>query len=281
MDFVKHAFDQEIITRNQWNAFEPRLIACGCLSWAYFFVFLRVLNLFRTNREIGPLQVSAAWMLLDFIQFFCIFGVIIFSFSLALTDLFWYYDTSEGNGVLCPSENGTISCSVVFPTILSSLYSLFWSIFGYFNLSDILFTDQLAFVHACGSALLGTYHVIAVIILINMLIAMMARTFEARSKKRDAEWKFHRTVVWIRFIQREFTRPPPMNLIPNPYTTCKHLIRFWKFLRGDQQFDEIQNQSQIDDNNWQDIVKTLTKRYKRAKLFHDCRRCRHRQKESE
>ena len=229
MDLVNHASDQETITRNQWRAFEPRLIASGFSGWAYVFVFLRALSLFRTNRVIGPLQVSVAKMLIDVVQFISIFSVIIFSFSLALTELFWYYDTSQGNGVLCPSGNET-SCAVVFSGIRPSLGSLFWSIFGYFELTDIPFTGQLVFVYWAGLILLGTYHVIAVIILINMLIAMMAKTFEVTSRNREVEWKFHRTVVWIRFIQREFTRPPPMNLFPNPYTIYKQLKRFFQWI---------------------------------------------------
>ena len=229
VDLVGHVNNEVRITRDMWEPFEPRVISSAFLGWAYVFVFLRALSLIRTNRIIGPLQVSVAKMLIDVLQFFSIFGVMIFSFSLALTELFWYYGTNEGNEVLCDGENGT-KCGVVFSDIGPSLASLFWSIFGYFELSDIVFNERSALVYWAGLVLLGTYHVIAVIILINMLIAMMAKTFDDTSRNRDVEWKFHRTVVWIRFIQREFTRPPPMNLLPNPYSIYKKLRHFFHWL---------------------------------------------------
>ena len=228
MDFFLHLDDPVRVTRDQWGPFEPRLISTVFLAWAYVFAFLRVLSLIRTNRVIGPLQVSVAKMLVDVVQFFSVFGVILISFSLALTELFWYYGTPEGNIVVC--ANNQTDCQVLFDGIGLSLGELFWSLFGYFELSDVPFNYQIAFIYWAAVVLLGTYHVVAVIILINMLIAMMAKSFEVTTENRDVEWKFHRTVVWIRFVRREFTRPPPMNLLPNPYTMYKKIRRFVRWV---------------------------------------------------
>ena len=204
------------------------MISTGFLAWAYVFVFLRVLSLSRTSRIIGPLQVSVAKMLVNVIHFFTIFGLIIFAFALALTELFWYYGTPQSGFDCQPSLD---NCTVSLSTIGSSLGDLFWSLFGYLELTHVPYNERLAFVYWSGLTLLGTYHVVAVIILINMLIAMMAKTFDRTSQNKDVEWKFNRTVVWIRFIRRECTRPPPMNLLPNPYTTFKLLRRFINWIK--------------------------------------------------
>ena len=119
-----------------------------------------------------------------------------------------------------------INCTVSLSTISSSLGDLFWSLFGYLELTHVPYNERLAFAYWSGLTLLGTYHVVAVIILINMLIAMMAKTFDRTSQNKDVEWKFNRTVVWIRFIRRECTRPPTMSLLPIPYAVFRLLERF-------------------------------------------------------
>lgn len=217
--------------RTNWTIFECRLIATGFLAWGYIFVFLRILSLIRTNRILGPLQVSVAKMLLKVAQFFTTFGLILFSFALALTELFWYYGTEPGYLVICIGGRNGTNCKNTFTSIGTSLETLFWSIFGYFNLEEIPNAPQLRFVYGVGLSLLCVFHVVAIIILINTLIAMMAQSFEEISQNRDMEWKFHRTVVWIHFVRREATRPPPMNLLPNPHAIYKQMKRLknWFF----------------------------------------------------
>ena len=148
-----------------------------------------------------------------------------FSFALAMTELFWYYGTGPGFSVVCVEGTNGTDCKNTFTEIGPSIETLFWAIFGHLNLTDIPNTSQLRFVYWVGLSLLWVYHVVAIIILINTLIAMMAQSFEEISQNSDIEWKFHRTAVWIRFVRRETTRPPPMNLLPNPYTIYKQLRR--------------------------------------------------------
>ena len=57
-----------------------------------------------------------------------------------------------------------------------------------------------------------------------MLIAMMAKSFDAINENKLIEWKYYRTLLWLRFIRQEMTLPPPMNIIPNfgKILTCKN-----------------------------------------------------------
>ena len=191
---------------------------------AYIFVFLQILNLMRTNRTFGPLQISLAKMLVNVVQFLCIFSLIIFAFALSLTELYSYYGTPEGSRKLCKflGNDTSVKCNYIqFKDMKSSLHGLFWYLFGNIEVDTLSLYGKQPFLEVIGFILTGTYHVAAIIILINMLIAMMAKSFEATSENKEAEWKFYRTVVWIQFIRRETTIPPPMNLIPNPWQIAK------------------------------------------------------------
>lgn len=69
----------------------------------------------------------------------------------------------------------------------------------------------------------GSYSVINIIVLLNMLIAMMSNSYQIISERSDVEWKFARSDLWISYFDDGATLPPPFNLFP----TVK-LLRFGK-----------------------------------------------------
>jgi len=188
-------------------------MSSAIFAWIYVLVFLRFIRVIRTSQTFGPLLISLVKMMVDLIQFFVIFFCFLCSFALGLTEIFWHYGMCEHEHLLfCHFEN------------------LFWSLFGYFELYDITLTDRIVVEYWDRILLLAFYHVFAIIVLINMVIAMMALSFEVTSENRDVEWKFHRTVLWISFVQREITRPPPLNLIPNFYFLYSVMRDFVRWL---------------------------------------------------
>lgn len=58
----------------------------------------------------------------------------------------------------------------------------------------------------------GFYNVIAVIILLNMLIGMMAKSYDGVEQKAQQSWAFHRTKNWMMYVKGEVMTPCPMNL---------------------------------------------------------------------
>ena len=216
IDFLRHGKNEEQLKRASWPPFEPRNIGIGCFAIAYVFVFLQILSLMRISRIFGPLQLSLTKMLINVVQFLCIFCLVLFAFGLALTELYSHHGSLDDSQKLCTYlKNGTLGrCNYTkFQNMGNSLQSLFWSLFGHVDIEALSLKGKQPFVEGIGFVLIGIYHVAAIIILINMLIAMMAKSFEATSSNKDAEWKFYRTVVWIQFIRNETTHPPPMNLI--------------------------------------------------------------------
>lgn len=61
----------------------------------------------------------------------------------------------------------------------------------------------------------GSYSVINIIVLLNMLIAMMSNSYQIISERSDSEWKFARSQLWISYFDDGSTLPPPFNLLPN------------------------------------------------------------------
>ena len=60
------------------------------------------------------------------------------------------------------------------------------------------------------------FHAWSVVVMLNMLVAMMSHSFDRVRNNAELEWKFHRSVMWMKFIRKGiYPRPPPMNLIPS------------------------------------------------------------------
>ena len=201
-------------TRENWYPYEPRTISTVFLSMAYMFVF----KLVRMNKIFGPLQIALGKMFFDAIRFICLFGLILFFFALIMTQLYRDYGSSK-EGKLCMVTQKNISgiCTPKkFSDLGNSLIALFWSLFGYIDVSSELHLNGTQpLIKLYGHAVIAAYHVTAIIISINMLIAMMTKSFEVTSENKDTEWKFQCTIIWIRFLRREVFMPPPMNIIPN------------------------------------------------------------------
>ena len=61
----------------------------------------------------------------------------------------------------------------LYSRLFETLQSLFWSIFGLINLYVTNVKAQHEFTEFVGATMFGTYNVISLVVLLNMLIAMM------------------------------------------------------------------------------------------------------------
>ena len=61
--------------------------------------------------------------------------------------------------------------------------------------------------------------------MINMLIAMMTKSYEDIIHHSDIEWKFAKSKLYIQYIKEGFTLPVPLNLIPTP-NAVYHFVKF-------------------------------------------------------
>lgn len=104
---------------------------------------------------------------------------------------------------------------------------MFWAIFLIGNGESVMiepFHNQLTTIF--GYFLFGSFHVVNITILLNMLIAMMTRSYETILKHSDTEWKFARSKLYMEFIREGQNLPAPFNIIPMPSLILSFFKKF-------------------------------------------------------
>lgn len=83
------------IARENWEPFDPQLIAEGLFAAANIFSALKLVHLFSINPHLGPLQISLGRMVIDIVKFFFIYSLVLFAFACGLNQLLWYFSNLE------------------------------------------------------------------------------------------------------------------------------------------------------------------------------------------
>uniref|UniRef100_A0A803XQF8 Transient receptor potential cation channel subfamily C member 5 n=1 Tax=Meleagris gallopavo TaxID=9103 RepID=A0A803XQF8_MELGA len=202
--------------REEWEMWHPTLIAEALFAISNILSSLRLISLFTANSHLGPLQISLGRMLLDILKFLFIYCLVLLAFANGLNQLYFYYETSASEepnnckGIRCEKQNNA------FSTLFETLQSLFWSVFGLLNLYVTNVKARHEFTEFVGATMFGTYNVISLVVLLNMLIAMMNNSYQLIADHADIEWKFARTKLWMSYFDEGATLPPPFNIIPSP-----------------------------------------------------------------
>ncbi|KAI5732465.1 hypothetical protein M8J76_000521 [Diaphorina citri] len=176
--------------------------------------FLKLVHIFSVNPHLGPLQISLGRMIIDIIKFFFIYTLVLFAFGCGLNQLLWYYADLER--AKCyhlrddyPDFDGQDKA------LFETSQSLFWASFGLVDLTAFDLTGIKNFTRFWALLLFGSYSVINIIVLLNMLIAMMSNSYQIISERSDTEWKFARSTLWISYFEEGDTVPPPFNMFPS------------------------------------------------------------------
>ena len=254
IDLFQHLNDKDKIYRIDWKPTEARSVATGCTAVFFVFAFLRSFSLTRYFKTLGSLRISAIKMLFDVIKFLVIFFLVLFAFAGGLTELFWYYGTEHGKNLLCNSnktshENSKLKeiCDwIPFSNFRRSLEFLFWSLFGYYTPSDLHFDVKSPGLNSLGNILVGAFHVAVIIILLNMIIAMMTKSFDEVSKNKESVYTFSKTEMMLKYVKGE-------DMISRSLFS---IILFWCNLNCNY----LQNESTLVKSF--EAVETCVKRYK-------------------
>uniref|UniRef100_A0AAG5CXK8 Ion transport domain-containing protein n=1 Tax=Anopheles atroparvus TaxID=41427 RepID=A0AAG5CXK8_ANOAO len=103
-----------------------------------------------------------------------------------------------------------------FANLFETIQTLFWAVFGLVDLENFELDGIKIFTRFWGMLMFGTYSVINIVVLLNLLIAMMNHSYQLISERADVEWKFARSKLWISYFEEGGTCPPPFNIIPTP-----------------------------------------------------------------
>ncbi|XP_077662732.1 short transient receptor potential channel 4 isoform X3 [Eretmochelys imbricata] len=260
------------LSRQSWDMWHPTLVAEALFAIANIFSSLRLISLFTANSHLGPLQISLGRMLLDILKFLFIYCLVLLAFANGLNQLYFYYETNEPNsckGIRCEKQNNA------FSTLFETLQSLFWSIFGLINLYVTNVKARHEFTEFVGATMFGTYNVISLVVLLNMLIAMMNNSYQLIADHADIEWKFARTKLWMSYFEEGGTLPTPFNVLPSPKSlwylikwTWRHLCKK-KIRRKPESFGTIGRRAADNlrrHHQYQEVMRNLVKRYVAAMI---------------
>ncbi|XP_012943366.1 uncharacterized protein LOC101855595, partial [Aplysia californica] len=234
-------------SRFQWEEYDPEIVSDVLFAIANVISFARTTQLMPAFEVLGPLQISLGRMIGDITRFMVLFTLGIFhshqfflGHSLALWavgglkqtffSLFWsmFGQVSIGDIIINhPKTNGVRQCMT-----MDGDRTRIYCADGPFTKDEKNDTDNSALplympenpqmenstslVETVGMYLFGIYHVVIIIVLINMLIAMMSHSFEDIQTDCDVEWKFARTKLWLNYMDDGSTLPVPFNMIPTP-----------------------------------------------------------------
>ncbi|XP_016974030.1 transient-receptor-potential-like protein isoform X3 [Drosophila rhopaloa] len=255
------------IPREKWHDFDPQLIAEGLFAAANVFSALKLVHLFSINPHLGPLQISLGRMVIDIVKFFFIYTLVLFAFACGLNQLLWYFAALEKSKcyVLPGGEAdwGSHGESCMkwrrFGNLFESSQSLFWASFGMVGLDDFELSGIKSYTRFWGLLMFGSYSVINVIVLLNLLIAMMSNSYAMIDEHSDTEWKFARTKLWMSYFEDSATLPPPFNVLPS----VKWLIRVFRKSSKtiDRQRSKQKRQEQEQFSKYDNIMRSLVWRY--------------------
>ncbi|KAK1882420.1 Short transient receptor potential channel 4, partial [Dissostichus eleginoides] len=254
--------------RNQWEMWHPTLVAEAVFAIANIFSSLRLISLFTANSHLGPLQISLGRMLLDILKFLFIYCLVLLAFANGLNQLLQMRG-GKCKGIRCVEQNNA------FSTLFETLQSLFWSIFGLINLYVTNVDADHQFTEFVGATMFGTYNIISLVVLLNMLIAMMNNSYQHIADHADIEWKFARTKLWMSYFEEGATLPAPFNIIPSPklflYFLCwikRHVCKITGSKRSEifRSLGRRAAENLKINTQYQEVVRNLVKRYVAAMI---------------
>ncbi|KAJ8034894.1 Short transient receptor potential channel 5 [Holothuria leucospilota] len=191
----------------------PETWAMAMFALATTASFIRLLVLTLSSQFIGPLQISLGGMFYDILKFVVVFVVVWAAFGIGLNTIFYIYETAEQE--MCQQSNAVDCRDGPFSSVWTSMQILFWSLFGLVDLNMLsLIPDDHWVTKQLARLMFGVYMMVAVVVMLNALIAMMSNTYTRVEENSDTEWKFARAKMWISFLQPHGVVPPPFNLIP-------------------------------------------------------------------
>ncbi|XP_069113153.1 short transient receptor potential channel 7-like isoform X2 [Argopecten irradians] len=229
-----------IADRSYWSAWDPHNIAEGLFALANVISFTRVSYVLPANELFGPMQISLAKMISDILKFGVIFLVVFLAFMVGLHNLYWYYPKEMRKHVVfmknsVNSEDTLAGQYFGIPHI--TFRTVFWSLFGRGETTAVELGEfGHIFTQTVGYWIFGAYNIATVTVLLNMLIAMMSRSFEIIQGEADTEWKFARSKLYMEYIKDDATLPIPFNIVPTPkffYNTASYCWR--TFAKKDEQ----------------------------------------------
>ncbi|XP_059176496.1 short transient receptor potential channel 6-like [Physella acuta] len=203
--------------RLYWAREDPMNLLEGLFAMGNIISFFRISYLLPANEILGPLQISLGRMLKDIAKFGALFILVIFAFMVGLHNLYWYYSERvkiELDNLTHPKQ---VPAEKHFGGVLPTFRTVFWTLFGRGEPEVVKLGEfNNTFTEDIGYVIYGAYNVAMVTVLLNMLVAMMTRSFTLIAEDSDREWKFARSRLYTDYIGNIGVLPVPLNILGAP-----------------------------------------------------------------
>eukprot|EP00052_Salpingoeca_macrocollata_P029292 m.294431 g.294431 ORF g.294431 m.294431 type:complete len:1804 (-) comp22964_c0_seq3:8-5419(-) len=179
---------------------------------------LRTLRLYAVSKNLGPKLIIIQKMLMDILTFLALFVIVLLCYGVVL------------HAVLFPQE------ALSFDSFLNMLYAPYFQTFGELLLQEVQQnTECIGFFPFTSCAnygrlapvFLAIYLIFSNIMLINLLIAMLAKTYDEVQKESYKIWRFQLYELLMEFKQRPWL-PPPLSFFVMVYEIVVYCYRYQK-----------------------------------------------------
>ncbi len=210
--------------------------------------YLRLLYWFQLVEKMGPIIIQLSRVIIDVLTFVYVLGVLMVAFTTALVPLkainmrcdnfteTVFGDYNDSTMALEEYEvwfqNSDVSsvedeeCWYYFTGDHFHVYFtqmlglLFWGILNPEYPDDEVFHND-SWEGVFAITVYAIYCVVAIIILLNLLVAIMNNTIQRVHDRKNTYWKFVRSTIWMEFFGEAYALPPPFGL----FVIIRALIR--------------------------------------------------------
>ena len=223
-------------------------------------ITIRFLVLFRISKWVGLIQISFSKMIPDVLTWLCFVIFILIGFS---SSIYILASTTINHHKIedCVESLGDIAFNRDELTLLPYVRTLrlMFNIMIQGGPEDDLgacLIDPIQY--TITFTIIATFSMLMVIVLVNLLIAMMSKTYDtfADEDNREQKWLFYKAKMWLIYLRQEYVMPVPFNIIPN----CHKCFAKKKGKRIDEE-----NKRKKQDEKYQKISKKLVQRWRVSK----------------
>ncbi|XP_046353562.1 serine/threonine-protein phosphatase 6 regulatory ankyrin repeat subunit B-like isoform X3 [Haliotis rufescens] len=215
-------------------------------AWALLLSFVQLLDFLSFHHLFGPWAIIIRDLMKDLTRFLVILLIFMIGFTLHLAAL---YQPVYAPPELDPSlGDGDGSAGAVVQTPLDTFEYLFFALFGLVEPDSLPPIHRSPFwVTTLVKIVFGTYMMVTLIVLINLLIAMMSDTYQRIQQQSDTEWKFGRAKL-IRNMNKTSATPAPWNLLTKLVTYIKVAAKHGSKMCSSRASEFINEEEDMDAN---------------------------------
>lgn len=193
------------------------------LAVALLLCFVQVLDFLSFHHLFGPWAIIISSLVFDLMKFIVVLALFMFGFTLQIAAV--YQQVYPEPAINETIGDGAGNAGAVYLNPLDVFELLFFSLFGLVEPESLPpIRTSPPWSRELIKASFGMYLLIALIVLINLLIAMMSDTYQRIQAQSDNEWKFGRSKL-IRNMNKTSSTPSPINLISKLFIYIIVLIK--------------------------------------------------------